>query len=231
MVGLGRDELRKGERARLRLPHRERRVVAPDSLVVELRDARDLHEPARGEVRTDLAHERAEAKPRLRRRADADAGVEDHEPRDAIRVRHREAQPDRPAPVVDDDRQLSEVEAEGKPLDRASVHVVRVGGLVDRLVRAAEPEEIRHDDPPGGREDRDQAPVEKAPRRLAVEQQDRVPGALLDVVHPQPVLLGVARGVRPAGEALEALVRRAVRVHRPTLRRGAPRVIESARSR
>ena len=100
VVGLGRDELREGERARLRLAHRERRVVAADGVVVEVRDARDLHEPARGEVRTDLAHERAEAEPRLRRRADADAGVEDHEPRDAIRVRRprsaaRSARPSR----------------------------------------------------------------------------------------------------------------------------------------
>jgi len=57
---------------------------------------------------------------------------------------------------------------------------------------------------------------------LAAEQQNRIPGALLDVVHPQPVLQCVPRRVRPAGQAVEAFVRRPVGVHRPTLRRLLP---------
>ena len=59
----------------------------------------------------------AEAQPRLARRpAAADAGVEDDEPLDALRVLDGEPQPDRAAPVVDDERQLAQVELLDEPL-------------------------------------------------------------------------------------------------------------------
>jgi pyruvate,orthophosphate dikinase len=40
---------------------------------------------------------------------------------------------------------------------------------------------------------RDHLPVQVRPRRLAVEHDDGLTGALVDVVHSQPVDLGVAR--------------------------------------
>ena len=119
---------------------------------------------------------------------------------------------------MDDERQLTEVELDQEPLDRAVVHVVRVRGPVDRLVRTTEPDEVGHDDAADGREAGNHASIEEPPRGLPVEEQDRVAGTLLGVVHPQAVLLDVARLVGPAGEVVEALVRRAVRTHAATLR-------------
>ena len=51
-------------------------------------------------------------------RSDADARVEDHDPRHAVGVGDGEAEPDRPAPVVDDERQPLELELEREALDR-----------------------------------------------------------------------------------------------------------------
>ena len=77
---------------------------------------------------------------------------------------------------------------------------------------------VRHDDAADGREAGNHASVEEPPRGLPVEEQDRVARTLYGVVHPQAVLLDVARLVGPAGKVVEALVRRAVRTHAATLR-------------
>src|SRR6187551_3547335 len=128
----------------------------------------------------------------------------------------REPQPDGPAPVVDDDRQPGEVELLDEPRDRPVMAVVRVPAGLDGLVGAPEAEVVGRDDPRRRGERRDQLPVQVAPRRLAVEQQHGIAGALVDPVHPQAVLLEVVRPELPARKALEALVRRAVR-HASTL--------------
>ena len=147
MVGLGRDELGEGERARLRLGRRERRVVRLAHLVREPLRRAGLDEPPDVERAAELAHDGAEAQPRLARRpAAADAGVEDDEPLDALRMLDGEAQPDRAAPVVHDERQL----ASGRAPRRAAaidvdVAVVRVPADLGRLVRAAEADQVRRD--------------------------------------------------------------------------------------
>ena len=222
VVELRRDELGERERAGLGLADGERRVVAADRVLVERGDARDLHQAARREVGPDLTDELAEAEPvRRGRAAGADARVEDHEPLDAVGMRHGEAEPDRASPVVDDQGEPREVELEREALDRAVVRVVRVVGLRQGLVRAAEAEEVGDDHPPDAREHRDRLPVEEPPGRLTVQEEHRVARALLDVVHPEAVLRHVARRVGPAAKVVEALVGRAVGVHGATLRLGS----------
>ena len=112
MVGLGRDELGEGEDAGLRLRRREGCVVRLDDVVARICEARDANELTRDEVGTEPPHELAEPKPLGRgRTARADAGVEDHEPRHAVGPLDCESEPDRPAPVLDDDRGIAEVDA------------------------------------------------------------------------------------------------------------------------
>ena len=129
-----------------------------------------------------------------------------------------EAEPDGPAPVVDDERQPLELELEREALDRTEVRVVRVRGRVERLVRAAEAEEVGGDNAAYLGDRRDHRAVEEPPRRLAVDQEHRMARPLLDVVHSQAVLLDVAGGEGPAREVLESLVRRAISRHAATLR-------------
>ena len=86
-----------------------------------------LDEPPDVERAAELANDVAEAQPRLARRpAAADAGVEDDEARDALGMLDRDAQPDRAAPVVHDERQIAQVELLDEPHDRVDVAVVRV---------------------------------------------------------------------------------------------------------
>ena len=100
-----------------------------------------------------------------------------------------------------------------QPRDRCAVPVERVPLGVRRLVRPAEAEVVGRDHPRHRSEWRNQLPVEVRPRRLAVQEQGRVAGALVDVVHAEPVLLHVARRELVTREPLEPLVGRAVDVH------------------
>ena len=156
------------------------------------------------DVGADAAHEVAEAQPLLRRRpAAADAGVHDHEPRDPVGVLDGEAQADRPAPVLDDDGEVAQVELLDEPRDRADVEVVGVVLEPERLVGAAEAEVVGRDRAGDGVELGDDLAVEVRPRRLAVEEQHRRAGALVEVVHAQAVLLDVVRREVVAGQAVE----------------------------
>ena len=80
-----------------------------------------------------------------------------------------------------------------EPLDRLVVEVVGVVLEACGLVGAAEAEVVGRDDAGDRGEGRDHLPVEERPARLAVEQEDRVALAFLDVVHAETVLLQVAR--------------------------------------
>ena len=103
-----------------------------------------------------------------------DPGVEDDEALHALGVLDGETQPDRPAPVLHDDRRPAEVELLREPLDRGVVEVVRVVLDPGGLVRASEAEVVGRDDPAHGGQRRDQLPAQERPARLAVEQQHRV---------------------------------------------------------
>ena len=80
-------------------------------------------------------------------------------------------QPDRPAPVLHDDRRVAEVELAYEALDRRDVEVVGVVLESRRLVRAAEAEVVGHDDTRRAREGGNQLPVQERPGRLAVQEQ------------------------------------------------------------
>ena len=89
-----------------------------------------------------------EAQPLRGRRPDADARVEQDEPVDALWVPDGEPQPERAAPVVDDERRAPQVELESEALEGGVVAVVRVGLGPERLVRAPEPDQVGHDHAP-----------------------------------------------------------------------------------
>ena len=101
-----------------------------------------------------------------------------------------------------------------EPLDRAGVCLVRVPIRISRLVRAAEAEVVRRNATRSAGELADHFPVEERPRRLAVEKQHRVAGADVDVVHPQAVLVEVARLEVPPRQVHELRIRRAIGVDR-----------------
>src|SRR5581483_7899640 len=101
-------------------------------------------EPADVERSAELSHDPPEAKPRLARsRAAADARVQNDDARDPLGLLDGEPQPDRAAPVVHDERQVTEVERRRELRDRVDVPVVRVPADLLRLVRLAEADQIR----------------------------------------------------------------------------------------
>jgi hypothetical protein len=98
------------------------------------------------------------------------------------------------------------------------VAIEGVPAAVGRLVGAAEPRKVGADDPMASlHERRHQLAVEIGPARLAVKTDDGPPVAwtLVDVVQPQAVDLRVVGLEVVAGQALEALVRRAEDFHGP----------------
>ena len=113
------------------------RVVRRADVVVEPLRGPGLDEPADVERAAELAHDLAEPQPPLaRRRAAADAGVEQDEPLDALGMLDRDAQADRAAPVVHDEREPRQVELLDEPRDRVDVAVVRVPADVRRACRS-----------------------------------------------------------------------------------------------
>ena len=213
MVGRDRHQVREGEDARLRLGYRPGRAVGVHDLVAHRLHGRDLNEPARDHLRAETAEPVAEAKPLVGGwPAAADAGVHDHELSDPVRTLDGEPEADRPAPVLDDDGRVAEVELIGQPRNRAVVEVVGVVLRPQRLVGAAEPEVVGRDRPCRRGQLGDDLAVEVRPRRLAVQEQDGGAVALVEVVHAQAVLVEVVRREAVPGQILELLVRRSVRV-------------------
>jgi hypothetical protein len=127
-------------------------------------------------------------------------------------VLRRHAEADGAAPVLHDDGRVAQVELLHEPGDRADVEVVGVRLLRERLVRAPEAEVVGGEHAGDRRQLRDHRAVHVRPGRLAVEEEHRRPFALVEVVQAEPVLVDVVRLEGVAGEALEALVGRAVGV-------------------
>ena len=125
---------------------------------------------------------------------------------------HRQPHPDRPAPVLDDDGQPLEPQRLDETEDGTVVPVERVPVAVGRLVRPAEAEVVGSDDARRARQAGDHLPVEVRPRRLAVQAEHGIALTLVDVVHPQPVLVRVSGLEREVGDRREAFVGRAVDV-------------------
>ena len=110
------------------------------------------------------------------------------------RVLDREAQPDRPAPVVHHHRRAAQVEILEQRRRQRDVAVVGVPADVGRLVRAAEAGEVgRHAAKAGVAHGRDHLAPQKRPRRLAVHEDHRRALALVEVGQAQAVHLAVVR--------------------------------------
>ena len=139
VVGRQRQDRRERAGARLGRLARERRVVGGGDLVARVGRAGAPHEQAHRQL-VDALDELAEAVPLVAHRllAGEHAGVHQHEPVDAVGELDRDAQADRAAPVVADERRAAQVEVLDEPRRGGDVAVVGVPVLVDRLVRAAE---------------------------------------------------------------------------------------------
>ena len=213
-VGRLRDQQREGARAGLRGGVRERRVVGGDHLVAGVVLAGAAHEHADRQV-LGARDEVAEGQPRVGHPLvpGEQAGVEDHEALDPLRVLDGESQPDRAAPVVHDDRRAAQVEILEQRRRHRDVAVVGVPVDVGRLVRAPEAGEIgRQAAKAGVAHRRDHLAPQKRPGGLAVHEDHGRPVALVEVGQAQAVHLAVVRGEREVREPLQRLLGRAHRV-------------------
>ena len=203
-----RDQARERARARLRGDVGERRVVGGGDLVAGIAVAAAAHEQPARQVLGAL-DEGVERLPGVAHAllAGEQAGVHEHEAADAVRVLDREPQPDRAAPVVDDERGVAHVEVLEQRGGERDVAVVGVPVAVHRLVRAAEARQVGQDHAVAGVAHRRQhvAP-QVAPRRLAVPHHHRPAVALVDVRHAQAVDGAVVGLVGEVRQPLEQLV-------------------------
>ncbi len=110
---------------------------------------------------------------RQRRVAGAQGRVHDQQRRKALGIGHRQGEPDQAAPVPHHQHDVPEVERRDQAEQRVAMEVEGVDRLVRGLVGAAEAREVgRHDPVSGSGEDRDHAPVEVAPGRLAMQAEE-----------------------------------------------------------
>src|SRR3954469_6665274 len=230
MVGGRRDELGKLHDPDPRLGDGEGSAVAGDHLVGRRLHDGELDKLSGDDLRADTPHERLESQPRVVRSACADARVHDHETRDAVGILDREAEADRAAPVLDDERDVLQIELPREARDRLDMAIVGVPLAFGRLVGAAEAEVVRRDAARDARERRDHLAVEKRPRRLAVQQQDRVTFTLVEVMHAQSVLVEVVRLEREARQVREPSVGRPIDAHSLTSLSSLSSTIRSGRS-
>ena len=123
------------------------------------------------------------------------------------------SQPDRPAPVVHDDRRAAQVEVLEQRRRQLAVAVVGVPADVGRLVRASEAGQVGRDAAKAGvAHGRDHLAPQERPGRLAVEEDHGRALALVEVGEAQPVDLAVVRVEREVREPLQRLLGRAHRV-------------------
>src|SRR5262252_1274583 len=85
-----------------------------------------------------------------------------------------------------------------------------VGAHVGELVLAAEADVVRRDAAEATLKRGNHRAVEKAPGRLAVEQEDRLSRPLVEVVRAKSAHLHIARGKGKVGQPDEAFVRSAI---------------------
>ncbi len=219
-VGCLRDQQREGPRAGLRVDARKRRVVGGDHLLARVVLAGAAHEEADRQI-LGPRDEVAERQPGVAHLLvpGEQAGVEDHDPLDPLRVLDREAQADRAAPVVHDDRRAAQVEILEQRRRQRDVAVVGVPVDVGRLVRATEAGEVRRQAAEAGvAHGRDHLAPQKRPGGLAVHEDHGRPLALVEVRQAQTVDLAVVGVEREVGEPLQQLLGCAHRVgHRRIL--------------
>src|SRR5262245_19456998 len=106
--------------------------------------------------------------------------VEDHQPPDVLRVIERVGEADGPAEVVDGERDVLELERVDEPREvpRLVLRTIRPAG---RAVAQPEAQVIRCHAPVARAQLADQVAIQERPRRRAVDHDDRVALAHLDV--------------------------------------------------
>ncbi len=113
-------------------------------------------------------------------------------------IRQREAKPGRAAPIMADQRdavQIQRTQQSGEVGDMA-IEAVRL--FAHRLFRQPEADHVGDDDATASRgQRRDEVPIQEAPGRIAVQQHDRIAGALIDIVHPPAIHPCEMRPERP----------------------------------
>lgn len=127
-------------------------------------------------------------------------GVEDEQAREALRMRDRPGQPDRSTPILHDDHRVVQIERFEQRLQALHMPPDPVELWIRGLVRAAEAEMVRHDRTVTRRRQwGDEVPVQEAPRRVAVHQNDgpAVTRPFVDVVHSSVGRIEPARLERP----------------------------------
>ena len=137
-------------------------------------------------------------------------GVHDHEPREPLGHADDLRETGRSAPVLREQRDVAEVERLDQSLRFAVWRAMSYQAGSRDLVASPEPDVIGRDAAePGVSHRRDDVPVEVAPRRHPVdhERDGRIPGSLVDVVHPEPVDVEVVGIERKVGESCEVVVR------------------------
>src|SRR6202022_1515915 len=126
-------------------------------------------------------------------------------PLHAVWVARGEDRADGPAPVLHDQGDVVKVELLDQPphvLRGAAERVFAIGGRF----RFAKAHVVGGDDAEISRKRRNEVAVQVGPGRLAVDQDDRLAGTFVDVVHPEA---GRGRKVGRKGKrAVERLIRR-----------------------
>ena len=151
--------------------------------------------------------------------AGAERGVHHQQAGEALGHVHRQGEPDQPAPILADQGDVVEVEPLDEGEERVAVEVEGVDPVLDRLVGAAEAEEIRrHGAVAGGGDEGNELAIEIAPARLAVEAEEDPPRcarALVEIMQAQPLIavevVAVMRRKGKAGQGGEPFFRRAQR--------------------
>ena len=114
-------------------------------------------------------------------------------------IAHREAQAGRPTPVVADHRQALQIQLADQARQVRDMPVEAVRLLAGRLLGQAEADHVGDDDAVSRiHQRRDDVAIEEAPGRIAVQQQDGIAGALIDVMHPPAIDPRVTGGEGPS---------------------------------
>ncbi len=231
------DEQRQLARPRAKGFVGERGVVGRQDVVRHVRGGRSLHEEARPE-RRDLLGEALVVEQHLRhgdgvavghvhgprqasdqrgvRRVEGRVGRDD--PPDESGALGQQPETERPAPVLHEERHVAEAGGVGELGHPADVPPHGVGGAGQRLVRAAEADQVGRDDAQAVlHQSGDHGAVQVGPGGLAVQHEHRLGAgrALVDVVQAEPVgQRDVVRGEGIARQVGEALVGRAHQLHR-----------------
>ena len=169
----------------------ERRLVRADHLSVELGGRRALHDHPDRQVGRALGKGTPGHKA-LAHPSREQPSVHHHEPADLVGVLDSPAQPDRTAPVLNDDRYVVQVDLLEVARERLDMALVGVPILIGRLVGPAEADEVRAYNAVSVCDQCvEHVPVQVAPVRLAVETQHRWPRAFVEVVEAKPVHFNV----------------------------------------